>query len=58
VDLLKEEGILERVTATQDQYVSVALGALDRLRPSDEVEALKALASYATTHQSTHTLNG
>ncbi len=55
--LLKEEGILHRVRATQDQYVSVALGALDRLRPSDEVEALKAFASYATTHQSTHTLN-
>jgi geranylgeranyl pyrophosphate synthase len=55
VGLLKEEGILERVKTTQAQYVSVALRALDRLRPSDEVAALKALAFYATTHHSART---
>ncbi len=54
VRLLKAEGIWERVEATRYTYVSAALQALDRLQPSKEVEALKALVFYATTHQPVH----
>jgi geranylgeranyl pyrophosphate synthase len=50
--VLKEEGIGERVRATQERYLAAAMRALDRLRPSDDVMAMKTLALYATTQHS------
>lgn len=48
--LLKEEGILDRIQATQDRYLSAALQALDYIRPSDERANLSVLATYAVNH--------
>jgi geranylgeranyl pyrophosphate synthase len=48
--LLKEEGILDRIKATQDRYVSAALQALECIRPSNELTILSVLASAAVTH--------
>lgn len=56
VKLLREERILGRVTATRDTHVSFALQALDRLNHSQDVNALKTIAVFATTHQLAHTL--
>src|SRR5262249_20723788 len=44
--LLKEEGIWDRIQVTQDRYVSAALQALERLRPSDARANLSVLATY------------
>jgi geranylgeranyl pyrophosphate synthase len=51
VTLLKEEGILDRVKATQNGYLSNAIQALDRLRPDHDVAELEALAFYAVARQ-------
>lgn len=48
--LLKEEGILDRITATQNLYVSAALQALESIRPSDARAHLSVLATYAVNH--------
>jgi geranylgeranyl pyrophosphate synthase len=48
--LLKEEGILDRIKATQNQYVTAALQALDCIHLSDELAILSALAIYAVKH--------
>jgi geranylgeranyl pyrophosphate synthase len=48
--LLKEEGIWDRIQVTQDRYVSAALQALERLRPSDERANLSVLATYAVNN--------
>jgi geranylgeranyl pyrophosphate synthase len=58
VRLLREERILDRVTATRDIHVSLALQALDRLNHSQDVNALKAIAVFATRQQPAHTLVG
>ncbi len=58
VRLLSEERILDRVTATRDTHVSLALLALDRLSRSQDVNALKTIAVFATRHQPAHTLVG
>lgn len=58
VRLLIAEGVWERVATTRDKYVSAALRALDHLRSSKEVEALKTLACYAATGQAVHLLEG
>lgn len=49
--LLREEGILDRIHKTQAKYVSVALQALDSLRPSEARSHLGLLASYAVDHR-------
>ncbi len=46
VPLLKEEGIWDRIQVTQDRYVSAALQALERLRPSVARANLSVLATY------------
>jgi len=48
--LLKEEGILDRITATQNRYVSAALQALECIHPSDARAHLSVLATYAVNH--------
>jgi geranylgeranyl pyrophosphate synthase len=48
--LLHEEGILDRITATQNQYVTAALQALDCIRRPDELAILSALAIHAVKH--------
>jgi geranylgeranyl pyrophosphate synthase len=48
--LLKEEGILDRIKVTQNQYVSAALQGLECIRPSDARAHLSVLASYAVNH--------
>ena len=58
VRLLREERILDRVTATRDIHVSLALQALDRLNYSQDVNALKTIAVFATRQQPAHTLVG
>lgn len=58
VRLLREEHILDRVTATRDTHVFLALLALDRLNHSQDVNALKTIAAFATSHQPAHTLVG
>jgi geranylgeranyl diphosphate synthase, type I len=52
--LLEDEGILDRIKLTQDQYVSAALQALECLCPSDERANLSVLASYAVYHPTRH----
>lgn len=49
--LLREEGILDRIHKTQAKYVSVALQALDSLRPSEARTHLGLLASYAVDYR-------
>ncbi|BFU90477.1 MAG: octaprenyl diphosphate synthase [Nitrospira sp.] len=58
VRLLREERILDRVTATRDTHVLLALQALDRLNHSNDVNALKTIAVFATSHQPALTLVG
>ncbi|OQW35719.1 MAG: hypothetical protein A4E20_09010 [Nitrospira sp. SG-bin2] len=50
--LLRSEGILDRIKATQDRYLSTGLQALERIRPSDDRAALSVLATYAVHHHS------
>jgi geranylgeranyl pyrophosphate synthase len=52
--LLKEEGIWDRIQVTQDRYVSAALQALERLRPSAARANLSVLAMYAVHHHTEH----
>ena len=49
VALLKQEGILDRVKASQDRYRALAVEALDNIFPLHEAASLTVLASYATT---------
>ncbi|HEX5545554.1 MAG TPA: hypothetical protein VFX10_08655 [Nitrospira sp.] len=49
---------MDRVTATQDTHVLLALHALDRLNHSKDVHALKTIAAFATRHQPAHALVG
>ena len=49
VALLKEEGILDRVKASQDIHRALALEALNKIFLSRETASLAVLASYATT---------
>jgi len=44
VSLLEHEQVFERVQATQDRFIAAALDALKVLRPSADVEGLRALA--------------
>jgi geranylgeranyl pyrophosphate synthase len=54
VALLKEEGVWDRIRVTQDRYVSAALQALERLRPSDARANLSVLATSAVHHHTEH----
>lgn len=56
--LLREERILDRVAATRDTHVLLALQALGRLSRSQDVNALKTIATFATRQQPAHTLVG
>jgi len=49
VALLKEDGILDRVKASQDIHRALALEALNNILLSRETASLAVLASYATT---------
>ncbi len=46
VDLLEQEGLFEEVQDVEHKFLERALAALDRMHPSREQEALKAIGVY------------